>query len=104
MKVLSSITVVGASAAIVSTAANYLATTLDYTILCDATSGAVTVTLPTTPITGQILNIKKTDSTAYSVIIARGGTSLIDGVTSVSFATQYETFTLQYDGTNWWII
>jgi hypothetical protein len=83
-------------------------TTLDgtyYTVLCNATSAGFTVTLPTSVgITGRIYNIKKTDSSTNTVTIATTSSQTIDSSTNRVISTQYETITVQSDGSNWYII
>lgn len=71
--------------------------------LCSANSSSITVTLPAVS-TGKIIRIKKTDSTANTVTIQRGGTSTVDGATSKILYSQYESMTLACDGTNWFIV
>jgi hypothetical protein len=70
----------------------------------DSTSGVITMTLPTAPAAGTLIEVKKTDVSANAVSVARGGSSLIDGATAFSIPEQYQSVTLTYDGTNWLII
>ena len=71
----------------------------DYTLLCDATSAAFTVTLPTASAhSGRIFNIKKIDTTANKITVPT-----LDGSTQY-LVRQGECFTCQSDGTNWWVI
>ena len=51
----------------------------------------------------KIVTIKKVDSGAGNVIIDGYG-ALIDGSATISLTTQYQSVTLQWDGTNWNII
>lgn len=60
----------------------------------DTTSGAVTVTLPTSPTTGDRVGVYKYDSSANVVTVA--GT--IDGQTNATIVTQYAGATLEYVG------
>lgn len=83
----------------------YTATAGDYTILCDATSGAITVTLPLAkPNKQKVYIIKKTDSSANAITIDGNGAETIDGATTQSLASQYDTKTIQSDGTSWHIL
>lgn len=76
-----------------------------YEIL-DATSNAVSITLPGASVAaGQMFIFKRIDSvTANAVTINRGGSDLIDGATSYTLASQYKYVQLQNDGgTNWYV-
>jgi len=83
--------------------------TADYTaslsevVLVDASSGAVTITLPA-PSTGAIVWIKKIDNSPNAVTIAPNATEKIDGASSFIIAAQYESYTLVSDGTDWFVV
>jgi len=63
--------------------ANYSILPTDAVILVDATGGTRTITLPASTGNGQILRIKKVDTTTNAVVVtARSGDS-IDGVSTV---------------------
>ena len=49
---------------------------------------------------GKQITIKKVDSGIGNVIIDGNG-ALIDGAATITLTTQYESVTLQWDGTNW---
>lgn len=84
---------------------SYPVTASDYTILCDATSGTLTITLPlATDVEGQIYNVKKVDSSVNDVTLAASGGDLIDGSSSVSTNIQWTTISVQSDGTNWYVL
>lgn len=71
------------------------------------TSGASnrTVTLPDVANNlNRILTLKKVDSGVGTAILARAGSATIDGATSVTLYKQYESITVQSDGTDWVII
>ena len=57
-------------------------------------------TVDTTLEYGKQITIKKVDSGAGNVIIDGNG-ALIDGAATITLTTQYESVTLQWDGTNW---
>lgn len=85
--------------------ATYTALVTDRTILMDATTGALTVNLPTAASsTNQILTIKKVDSSANTVTIDGNGSETIDGTTTKILATQWEKLTIQSNGTAWFVI
>lgn len=85
--------------------ANYTLTTLDYTVLGNASTASFSLTLPTSVgATGQVYIIKKIDSTANTVTILTTSSQTIDGSTSKVLSYQYDGFQLQSDGANWMII
>jgi hypothetical protein len=95
----------GVALGITAKTANYTATASDYTVLVDATSGAVTITIPnaTSFKTGKIFTVKKTDASANNVSISIA-TGTVDGAASITWNTQYQSYTIQSDGTNWYVI
>lgn len=77
----------------------------DYLLLCNATAGAITVTLPPVGlVAGRIYSFKKTDASANAVTIDGYGSETIDGATTKSLASQYKALTIMSDGTTWWIL
>jgi lysophospholipase L1-like esterase len=91
--------------AIVTKTANYTAAMGDSVILCNATSGAVTITLPTAAgIQGRAFQVKKTDSSSNSCSLATTGGQSIDGATSVALSTQYSLKKVESDGSNWQVV
>jgi hypothetical protein len=88
-----------------SKTANYTATATDYTILTDATAGAITISLPdASSLSGKTYIIKKTDSSSNAVTIDPNGSQTIDGVTTYTLSTQYKYVTVQAYGGSWLII
>lgn len=67
----------------------------------DATSGALTITLPTAPATGTRIGIKKVDATANIVTVAPPAGVTIDGDVNATIITQWAGATFVYTGTNW---
>lgn len=91
--------------AVASKTAAYTATALDDLILCDATSGAFTVTLPkAADNNGKELTVKKTDASANAVTLDGNGSETIDGAATVALSSRYASRTIRSDGTNWHII
>lgn len=85
--------------------ANYTGLYSDDVILGDATSGAITITLPTAVgFSGKVFNIKKTDSSVNSVTIATTSSQTIDGALTAPLISQYQSFTLVSNGTNWSVL
>jgi hypothetical protein len=96
-------TLVYTTSVVVNTATTFsLSATVNDVLLCDATSGAQTITLPTAVgNSGKPFNIMKTDSSANSVTINTTSSQTIDGVTSKVISTQYQGFSMVSDGSNW---
>lgn len=83
---------------------NYTATAADYTIRCDSTSGALTITLPTAVgNTGKLYNIKKVAG-GNNVTIATTSSQTIDGSLTIVIQNTYDTITVQSNGTGWDIL
>lgn len=83
---------------------NYTITSNDKVILINASVGNLIVTLPNiTGISGRAYTIKKIDSSIYNVTIKPNSTELIDGQVNLTFSTQYQSYDLITDGTQWWI-
>lgn len=71
----------------------------------DCTGGAVTISLCNGNIvSGQRLSIIKTDSTITPVTINVNGGGTINGASSISLNSQYDSTIVYSDGTNWIII
>ena len=80
---------------------NYSVVPSDDVVLCDATSGAITVTLPrAASVLKEKIVIKKTDSSINLVTINTSNSEEIDGNTSRKLATQFEIIELFSDGTD----
>ena len=94
---------VSSSSAIRTESANYAVAADDATILVNAAGGAVTVTLPA-PVMGKKYVVKKIDASVNNMVIATSGGATIDGAATRTTSVPYQTFVLQNDGTNWFII
>tara|TARA_Y100000310_G_scaffold320380_1_gene376786 strand:+ start:282 stop:911 length:630 start_codon:yes stop_codon:yes gene_type:complete len=80
-------------------------TTANVVVFANATSGQIDITLyAATSNGGKTLTIKKTDSSANSVVITRAGSETIDGGTSFTLIHNGEAVTLISDNSNWFII
>jgi hypothetical protein len=85
--------------------AAYTALTSDSVLTCDATSAAFTVTLYTAVgNSGKKLTIKKIDASTNAVTIDANSTETIDGALTLRLSTQYESVTIQSNGTNWIVL
>lgn len=94
-----------ASAVTIKTGA-YTVTVSDFAVLVDLTTGSFSITLPAAPEAGQLVNIKKVSSDANTMTIARNGLK-IEGASAdiTTAATNFPSYTLQYDGvSSWWIL
>ena len=75
------------------------------TILGDATSSGITISLPTAASsTGRLYAIKKIDSSANTVTIDANSSETIDGAVTKTLSAQWETVTLQCDGSAWFVV
>lgn len=82
--------------------ADYTATYSDDVIECDATGGAITITLPAAAtIKGKILEIKKTDTSTNAVTVDGNSSETIDGATTLALPASNDAVVIQSDGTNW---
>ena len=79
------------------TGTTYTATPSNFTILCNAASNNINITVPVSA--GAIYNIKKTDSTANTCTITPAS-GTIDGASTKVISTQYTNVQIQADGTN----
>jgi hypothetical protein len=79
----------------------YAVAATDETVLCDATLGAITVTLPTAT-SGRIVTVKKIDNSVNAITID-GDAGDIDGAGTQPLSAQWDALTMQADGTNWFI-
>lgn len=84
--------------------ADYTASARDGVVLCDSSGGTFTVTLPAAAAAkGVILTVTKTDSSLTAVTIDGNGSETINGSTTTTLNTQYESVDLVSDGSNWLI-
>lgn len=83
-------------------------TTLDvthHTLLVDASGGAKTITLPAASgIGGREYTVVKVDSSGNAVTVARAGSDTIIGATTYSLPAQYNSVTIESDGTSAWYV
>ena len=85
--------------------AAYTAVVSDGVILCDASAGAFTVTLPAVAGNADLYyTIKKIDSSANAVTVDGAGAETIDGGTTAVLANQYHSITIVCDGVEWWVL
>ena len=90
---------------------SYTITLDDSVILCDTTSGNMTIALPTAASVynatggyGQQFTVKKITTDSNSVVITPVGADLLDGGTLTLAGSSLESSTFISDGTNWWVV
>ena len=89
---------------LISRTANYTAAG-ETVILCDATSGNITITLPAASgVSGRLYVVKKTDASANTVTIDGSGSETIDGATTVALASQHHYRGIVSNGSNWFVV
>lgn len=90
---------------VTTTTTPYNVTLNDRFVLVDATAGVKTVQLPAANAvpSGFAVSIKKTDSGANAVTVARAGADTIEGATTATLAAQFNSVNLRSDGVSeWW--
>ncbi|HSX06186.1 MAG TPA: hypothetical protein VLG92_00510 [Candidatus Saccharimonadia bacterium] len=89
----------------VTKTSGYTITSSDTVVFANATSGNVTITLPTASANaGYRFYVKRIDNSANTCTIARSGSDTIDGQTSFTLDLQYTCLSLVSDGSTWYII
>lgn len=74
-------------------------------LLCDASTGAITVTLPAAGANaGRRYFVKKIDSSAFTVTIDGNVSETVDGDLTAVLTLQYEAVLIVCDGSNWHIL
>lgn len=90
----------GGNLTIQNKSANYTALASDQLVLCNATSAAFTITLPTTGIVaGHILSVKKTLTD-----VSFNAVTISDGTFSTTVNTFGEEVTVYWNGTAWLVL
>lgn len=97
---------VGSVVAVTVVNSNYAALATDRVILVDATGGSVTVTLPASHAAGKIFEIKDQLGAVpgSAITISTADSDTIDGDSSETMTTAFQSVTVVSDGTNWSII
>ena len=89
---------------IVTITASTTLTTSHTVVLCDATTGNITTTLPSSSgNSGRFYYIKKIDSSTNTVTVDGNANETIDGDPTAVLEAQYESITPICDGSNWHI-
>lgn len=82
---------------------NYVMQDVDEIVLMDATSGNRTVTLPSSPVKGKRITIKKIDGSLNTVTIDGNGNNL-DGNPNKIISVPFQFYEYVYSGTAWFLI
>lgn len=74
-------------------------------ILCDASGGAIELTLPAASAAGDgfTIIVKKTDTGSNALTLTPDGSETIDGLSSIDIALPNDTRTLTSNGSNWFL-
>jgi hypothetical protein len=92
---------------ITKTTTSYAINDTDNTVLADATSGALTITLPapSAAIAGRIYTIKKIGTgDINNAVTVQPGAGTIEGGANYMIYNDWTFITIQTDGVNWYII
>ena len=91
--------------AILTKTANYTVSTNDgdnVQVNTSASGGAVTITFyAASGNAGQIITVKKTDSSTNAVTLDGNASETLDGALTATLTAQYDSATFVCDGTNW---
>jgi len=75
------------------------------TVLVNATSGIITITLPAASASAnKIYRIKKIDSSLNVVIVEGNGADTIDEDLNITISFQFSSMDVVSNGTNWYIV
>jgi len=102
----STLSVTGSTAYSITTkTANYTATANDYSIVCNNTGSAITISLPAASgATGRVYVIKKISGALLNVTIDPNSSETIDGSSTKVLTLQNESVMIQCDGSSWYIL
>lgn len=77
----------------------------DYTLLCDASSTPIPISLPgAATVNGRIFVFKKVDASANAVTITPNGAETIDGAASLPITAQWARYAIQSNGAGWFVV
>lgn len=79
-----------------------LAAGTDYLVIGDTTGGSFSLLLPATPTTGDSYAVKK--SVAANTLTLDGNGKNIDGAATIAITSQYISYSVIYNGTEWSIL
>jgi hypothetical protein len=73
-------------------------------VLANATSGNITITLPSASSNNNLYTVKKVDNSSHTITISTSASQTIDGGASATLKVQYVSLALVSDGSNWNIV
>lgn len=73
----------------------------DVVVMCDASGGAFTITVPTAVANTQRITVLKTDSSANAVTVAPTGSETIGGESTLKLYAQQDVIAVFSDNVNW---
>ena len=77
----------------------------DYLLICDATGGAITMTLPAAALVpGRIYAFKRINSGANTVTVDGYGAETIDGAATHVLTPQWNNVLIMTNGVAWFIL
>lgn len=95
----------GLKSNVVTKTSNSTLLTTEHVVLCNATTGQFTITLPSMSLAeNQQYIIKKIDATSNRIIISGSGNQTIDGLAGRALRVQYESLTVTNDASTGWYI
>ena len=92
---------------VTNAASPYTVLAADQLLACQTSGGTITVKLPNAPTTGRVIYIKDSNGAAATsniTVTTVGGTVTIDGATTYTMATNYQSVSVVFDGSNYSII
>lgn len=93
-----------AGATVAAKTSNYTVTASDFTVPGDATSGAITFTLPAATGSGSVYNCAKVDGSANTVTLDGNASETINGSLTQVLSAQYSTLQIQDYASGKWLI
>jgi hypothetical protein len=89
----------------ISAAISHIINNRQYTLICSASTSALTLNLPAASSNiGRIYTIKKIDNSLSAIIVDGNLSETIDGVITAGLTSQYSGMTIQSNGQQWFKI
>ena len=85
------------------TAANWTLTLGDCILICDASLGDLTISLPSSTTAGKRFLIVKEDNTANTVTVSTFGNDTIEGSSSKTLSAKWDKLIVESDGVSNWL-